>query len=115
MALASLSELKDHLKITHRDEDRDLGLKIDQATALVLLYLKRTDLGSPIDEDVREIVPSELTAIEQAVIQGAILKVAANLYRFRGDDPAGENPADEQFLTADLRGMLSMLRDPALA
>lgn len=115
MALASLSQLKDHLKITHRDEDHDLGLKLDQATALVLLYLKRTDLGSPLGEDVRELEPSEMTTMEQAVVQGAILKVAANFYRFRGDDPAGENPTDEQFLTADIRGILSMLRDPALA
>lgn len=115
MALATLSELKHHLKITHADEDTDLGLKLDQATALVLLYLKRTDLGSPVSEDMQEIAPSELTAMETAVVQAAILKVAASFYRFRGDDPDGVNPSDAQFLTADIRGILSMLRDPALA
>ncbi len=115
MALATLEQLKHHLKITHNLENNDLQVKLEQATAIVLMYLKRTDLGSPVGDVASELDPSELTTIERAVVQAAILKVAANFDRFRGDEEAGENPSDEQFLTADIRGVLSMLRDPALA
>lgn len=115
MPILTLEQVKDHLKITHADEDRDLELKLRHATALVINYLKRTDLGSPLDTDVSLIVPSELTTIELAIVQGAILKVVANFDRFRGDEAEGENPSTQEFLTPDIRGILSMLRDPALA
>ena len=115
MPIVTLQQLKDHLKITHSNEDSDLELKLQQACGLVLTYLKRTDLGSPMPDDVSTIVPSELTPLELAVVQAAILKVAGNFDRFRGDELEGENPSTQEFLTSDIRGILSMLRDPALA
>lgn len=115
MPLVTLEQLKGHLKITHADEDRDLELKLQQATSLVLHYLKRTDLGSPLETDTSLIEPSELTTVERAIVQAAIMKVAANFDRFRGDEAEGDNPSTQEFLTSDIRGILSMLRDPAIA
>lgn len=114
MALVTLQQVKTHLRITNGDQDEDLEMKLDQATALVVLYLKRTDLGSP-DPEPADADPTDLTPIERAIVQAAILEVVANLDRFRGDDPDGENPNGVEFLTPSIRGRLSMLRDPALA
>ncbi len=115
MPIVTLQQAKNHLKITHEHENNDIQLKLEQATAIVLMYLKRTDLGSPLDEDSSELTATDLTSLELSVVQAAILKVLANFDRFRGDESDGENPSDEKFLTADIRGVLSMLRDPALA
>lgn len=113
MALVTLHQAKVHLKETSEDRDADVQEKLRQARALVIMYLKRDDLGSPVDID--DVDPSELSVIERRVVEGAILEVLTNIDRFRGDEMADENPADELFMTKAVRGRLSMLRDPTVA
>lgn len=114
MALVSVAEAREHLRIAPSSEGvSDLLLKLGQATALVVHYLKRTDIDP--DTDALELDLTDATAVERAIIQTAILEVLSNIDRFRGDDEKGENPADEMFMTPKVRGLLSMLRDPALA
>ena len=115
MALVTLEQVKDHLKVTHHFEDRDLELKLRQATAIILDYLNRTDLGSPLPDDPTDLDPTDMTTVERAIVSAAIIKLVANFDRWRGDEAQDENPATEMFLTPDIRGILSRLRDPAMA
>jgi len=109
MALVTYAQAVRHLKQngvmdvgSPVEEDTDLLLKIEQASAIVLIYLKR-----PGEWDVDSLISDDP---EFAVVQGAVLKVLGNLYRFRGDDEKANAPISE-----DIVQMLSMLRDPALA
>lgn len=106
MALITYTQAVDHLKqigvLDGSPTDDDLTLKIEQASAIVVVYLKR-----PGEWDL-ETVPADDP--EFAVVQAAVLKVLGNLYRFRGDDPQANAP-----ISTDIVAMLSMLRDPSLA
>lgn len=116
MQLVSLDQALAHVRMVDAGDDDRVREKLEQATALVLMYLKRNVvLGSPEPTEVLAMEPDDLTTIERPVVQAAILEVLGNLYRFRGDDEKGTDPSEELFLTPRLRGMLSMLRDPALA
>lgn len=84
------------------EQNADLTLKMEQASALVLIHIKRAaewDVDSDPSDDP-----------EFAVVQAAVLRVLGNLYRFRGDDEKSVSPISE-----DVVSMLSMLRDPSLA
>jgi hypothetical protein len=109
MALITYAQAVSHLKQngvldalggSPPDEDSDLVLKIEQASAMVLIYLKR-----PGEWDI-DAIPADDP--EFALVQAAVLKVLGNLYRFRGDDEKPVAPVSE-----DIVAMLSMLRDPA--
>lgn len=106
MALITYAQAVAHLKqngvLDGSPDDADLTLKIEQASALVVIYLKR-----PGEWDV-ESVPEDDP--EFALVQAAVLKVLGNLYRFRGDDEQASAPVSE-----DIIAMLSMLRDPQIA
>lgn len=80
----------------------DLRLKMEQASAIVLIHLKRPAEWA-VDTD-----PSDDP--EFAIVQAAVLKVLGNLYRFRGDDEKASAPISD-----DVLAMLSILRDPSLA
>lgn len=106
MALVTYTAAVNHLKqngvLDVSPSDTDLELKIEQASSLVLIHLKRPgewDVNSRPDDDP-----------EFAVVQAAVLKVLGNLYRFRGDDDTSPNPVDDSVVS-----MLSMLRDPSMA
>lgn len=83
-------------------EHPDVLLKMEQASALVQIHLKR-----PAEWDV-ESDPTDDP--EFAVVQAAVCRVLGNLYRFRGDDEKAPNPVDDGVVA-----MLSMLRDPSMA
>lgn len=83
------------------DEDPDVLLKMEQASAIVLIHLKRQgewDVDSLPGDDP-----------EFAIVQALVLKVLAWLYRNRGDDAA---PGLDTILNPMTTGML---RDPELA
>jgi hypothetical protein len=91
--------------------DRDLTMKITQASALVLDYLK-VSLTSPPDWDAD-------AGTVPIVIQLATLCQLAELWRFRGDDPgsievnrAAGNPGD---INQQAKDYLWRWRDPAIA
>lgn len=106
MALITYEQAVSHLKqngvLDVSPADADLTLKIEQASAMVTVHLKRQGEWSvdAIPEDDPEF----------AIVQAAVLKVLGNLYRFRGDDDKTPNPVDDSVVS-----MLSMLRDPSMA
>lgn len=106
MALISYDDAVAHLKqqgvLDVSPADTDLTAKIEQASAIVLIHLKR-----PGEWDVDSLPADDP---EFAIVQAAVLKVLGNLYRFRGDDESAPAP-----LSDDVIRMLSMLRDPSLA
>lgn len=94
-----------HLKVSTAIPEiaAELGPKIDQATAIVIHYIKRPDHGWTMQTD-------PTADYEFAIVQAAILKVLANLWAFRGDDQQASSP-----LSTDVVALLSMVRDPSLA
>lgn len=106
MALVTYGEAIRHLQqqgvLDGSPSDEDVMLKLEQASAIVAVHLKRPgewSIGSIAADDP-----------EFAIVQAAILKVLGNLYRFRGDDDAAPEP-----MSPDVKMMLDPLRDPTLA
>lgn len=104
MALITVIQAEKQLRLSGAEYDFDIEMKMEQATALVITYLKRPDHGWTEDTD-----PTEVP--EFAIVQAAILEVLTNLFADRGDR---EKPTDGP-LTERVKRMLSMHRDPALA
>lgn len=106
MALISYEQAVAHLRQTGvldvSPEDADLALKVKQASALVIGFLKR-----PGEWDGTENPDDDP---EFAVIQAAVMKVLGNLYRFRGDDVEAPTP-----ISPDVERMLAPYRVPTLA
>lgn len=106
MALITYDVAVRHLKqegvLNGSPNDEDVTLKIEQASAIVLIHLKRPgewDVDSRPDDDP-----------EFAIVQALVLKVLTWLYRYRGDDDTA--PGLETILNPMTTGML---RDPELA
>jgi hypothetical protein len=83
-------------------EDPDLALKMEQASAMVLLHIKRPgewDVTTSAEDDP-----------EFAMVQALVLRVLGWLYRFNGDD---ENaPSIDTILNLETTGIL---RDRVIA
>lgn len=98
MALVTLEQAKAHLNIVHEAFDDEIARKVDDATAIVVEYLKsRAD--ATWDETT---VPGPVRA--------GVLYVLTHLFKHRGDDMS----LDEAFWRA-LERLLCRSRDPALA
>lgn len=96
--LLTVDRLKAALRISHDEEDEELNSKLTEAEALVMRYV--TDPGSPAwDEDT---IPDPVKA--------AILEVAANLWRHRGDEGQAIGP-----ITPRVVMMLDTYRNPPFA
>ena len=103
MALVTYAQAVSHLKQngvldagSPPEEDADLVLKIEQASATVLLHLQR-----PGEWDV-DTDPSDDP--EFALVQALVLKVLLWLYRYRGDDET--TPGIETILNMHSMGAL---------
>lgn len=96
----TLAQAQAHLRLSSEGSpdafEDDVDLKLTQAEAMVLTYLKGS---APTSSD------------EESMVQAATLKVLGNLWRFRGDE---EKPSGAG-LTPDVMLMLGPLRDPSLA
>jgi hypothetical protein len=102
--LVTLATAKAHLHITTPEGDpgdADIQLKLDQAEAIILNYLKGAH-GAAIDWVSPATTPPPVTA--------GILLMLARLYEQRGDD----EEKDEK-LWAAIDRLLTRYRDPALA
>ena len=98
MAILDLQKFKDQVRVVHSEEDATLERMLEDAELIVLNYV--TDVGSPAwDVDT---LPTQVRA--------AILEVATNLWRHRGDD--GEKPGP---LTQRAKDMLRPYRDLPIA
>jgi hypothetical protein len=98
--LVTLTEAKRHLRKAASDtsQDADIQMKLDQATAIIIDYLKDPDHGWDVDT-----VPLPVHA--------AILLQLGDLYTYRGDERAERD--DE--LAPGVASLLRRMRDPALA
>jgi len=106
MALITIDQAKMQLRITDDAADSDIAMKSEQATAIVLDYLKNPDAaqqwesgspgspggGSPLDDQALTIV------------QAAILMVLERLWM-----------REETILTDGVKALLHRLRDPSYA
>lgn len=82
MALVTYAQAKAHLKLTDDEDKKDVLLKMEQASALVLNRLDRTAADSPAwDEDTDPETDSDF-----ALAQAMVLIELAHLWRYRGDD-----------------------------
>jgi hypothetical protein len=110
MALITLEQAKLQLRLTGTTEhDSDIALKMEQATAIVVDYIKRPDHGWEAGSPGSPGGGSPQDDAEFTIVQAAILEVLTNLFFHRGDDGA-DGP-----ITPRLESMLRRLRDPALA
>jgi hypothetical protein len=98
----AIAHLRDGAGVEH---ETDLEMKMTQAEAHVLVYLKRTT-----DADGNTWT-ADSTDSEFPIVQAAILDVLSNLFRDRNDR---EKPTDGP-ITPRIKNALSMLRDPALS
>lgn len=100
--LVTPEQVKEHLLIDHDHDDAKLATIAEEASHVMLNYLKKAEdwwqdsSGEPVD------VPGTITA--------ATLKVAAALYENRDGSP-NATPA----LSQDVMDMVHRYRDPALA
>lgn len=113
MSLVTLDQAQRHLLVTNNDQLIDLESKLEQAEAIVLDYIAR-----PSDATWTATVAgwTELTVPLQ--VQAAILRVCANLHRFRGDDSVKDKDWSAErdgFLSPDVTSLLRRYRDPVLA
>ena len=99
-ALVSLDRIKRHLYVDGSEHDADLADRAEEATAIVVDYLKTPNHGWTV-----ETVPANVRA--------AVLLVAADLWERRGTGmKAG---GEETGLTATVKALLYRMRDPAMA
>ncbi len=113
MALVTLAQAKRHLQIWTPitspldDVDEDITLKLAQAEDIIIDYLKLSGMSPAWTES--DVPP---------LVQAAVLLQLAELFRFRGDDPASASSAptfaDGQ-LSPAITNILRRYRDPALA
>jgi hypothetical protein len=94
----SIGQAKDHLGVTLEDSDPDLHLKITQASAIILDYLKSRGDAAWTEDNA------------PGPVQAATLLMLGHLYEHRGDDM--KTDAD---LWEAIRRLLERSRDPAFA
>lgn len=105
IALVSLDQAKDHLRVTHDNDDEDIFSKVEQASAIVLDYLKLsvtpTDWGNLSgDSPPGTGVPH--------LIQAATLLILGELFK-------GRESSTVDVLSNAVKSLLHRYRDPALA
>lgn len=110
MSMVTLAQAKRHLQIWTPitspldDVDEDITLKLAQAESIIIDYLKSND-----GWDETTVPP---------LVQAAVLLQLAELFRFRGDDPASAATAptyaDGQ-LSPAITNILRRYRDPAMS
>ncbi len=100
VALVSIDSAKAHLSIDWFDQDEELALKINDASDIVVDYLKRPDHGWDV-----ETVPGQVRA--------SVLLVLGALWAQR--EGVGDNAADLDPISPTVVSLLRRMRDPALA
>lgn len=119
MSLITTQDAKDHLGIT--DDPPDLPLKIAVAEEVVRDYVNQRVPGSDPDGLwASEVASWDLDATPPVPpplrVQQAVLLQLGDLWRFRGDDEASEEPKREPGeLARGVTALLYRLRDPAIA
>jgi hypothetical protein len=100
-ALVLLPQAKTHLRITTTADDADVQMKLDQAEAIILSYLKGANGLAATWTNPANVPPD---------VVSAILLLLTELFEHRGDDAS----ANEK-LWGSIEKILVRYRDPALA
>lgn len=112
MALVTYEQAKEHLRLSGDAERADLERKLEQATAMIILYIQRPDHGWTTETD-------PAVDMEFALVQAAICETVGDLYFNRGDQAEDPRALDETiggaFLPRHVRRMLMPLRSPTCA
>lgn len=110
--IVTLDQAKKHARITSDAENADLADKLADAHALVLDYVA--------DGKGDDYVTVMLTWDDESAprsVRAAIMRMFADLARFRGndDDPSEMRVESANALPPRVRQLLRLYRDPALA
>lgn len=97
-ALITKEQAKQQLRIDYNDQDADLEMKMEQASDIIIDYLKKPDHGW-----TNQTVPKP--------VQAAILLVLTALW----DDRTGSGDGDYLAPNGPVARLLVRFRDPALA
>ena len=102
--LWSAAEVKAiQLRITDAAHDADVEQKIEAAQEMILAYL-----GPAADA-------TWTPTTAPAAVKHAILLLTVHYYEHRGDDLGANARSDEAVVWKELRNLLAMYRDPAMA
>ena len=108
--IVTVDQLKVHLRLTGTTEhDDDLTMKLEEAHALVLDYVRR-----PADADFTATMLDWTEDTAPKAIRAAIFRQAADLFRFRGDDPDDRN-VNGHFLSPRVQQLLNLYREHVIA
>lgn len=111
-SFVSLQQAKDHIRDTSAagdSSDPDLLLKLEAAEATILDYIGSTTYW-------RTVRDAWTNATVPTFVRSAILLQFSELWRFRGDDVAGQVPSREsgQDLSPAIVALLRRTRDPVV-
>lgn len=115
--LATLQHAKTHLRLTGTTEhDLDIRLKIEEATAMVVSWLKNY-IGDTDERAARYAVIDAWTVDSAPIeVRSAVLRLIGHLFYLRGgDDPKISPKLMNGDLPEDVTMFLKRLRDPAIA
>jgi gp6-like head-tail connector protein len=102
-ALISLSTAKAHLRVEHIDDDNDIDVKLEQASAIILDRCNSTEYW-------RAITVTWTYATVPLAVQAAMLLMLTHLYEHRGDDM---KPDADLWMAIDR--LIGLHKDPVLA
>jgi hypothetical protein len=107
--LVTLAQVKARLRITSTADDVDVQALTDQAEAQIVGWCSTTPRAKAIADTWVDAATAPL------VVVAAILVQAGELYRFRGDEPAGPPRATGEELGVQVRELLRAYHDPGVA
>ena len=107
--LVTLAQVKARLRITSTADDGDVQSLADQAEAQIVGWCSTTARAKAVADTWVDAAAAPL------VVVAAILVQAGELYRFRGDEPAGPPREAGEELGVQVRELLRAYHDPGVA
>jgi hypothetical protein len=105
----TLAQVKARLRITSTADDGDVQSLADQAEAHIVGWCSTTVRSKAVADTWVDATTVPL------VVVAAILVQAGELYRFRGDEPAGPPRETGEELSVQVRELLRAYHDPGIA
>jgi hypothetical protein len=107
--LVTLDQVKARLRITSTADDPDVQSLADQAEAQIIGWCSTTARAKAVADTWVDAAAAPL------VVVAAILVQTGELYRFRGDEPAGPPRETGEELSVQVRELLRAYHDPGVA
>jgi hypothetical protein len=107
--LVTVDQVKARLRITSTADDVDVQAMADQAEAQIVGWCSTTPRAKSVADTWVDAATAPL------VVVAAILVQAGELYRFRGDEPAGPPRTAGEELGVQVRELLRAYHDPGIA